>query len=192
MAGERPRPNRPKTAVRNRKIHMASFYRLDGDFQNAAQCYLGPMNPMPLITLPTGETVPALGQGTWTMGDCAKRRKEEVAALRLGVDLGMTLIDTAEMYASGGAEEVVGEAVAGRRDEAFLVSKVMPGNASRRGTVAACEKSLKRLKTDRIDLYLLHLPGPSPIPETYDSFSSFMPAGQIIPTDGSRFAHIDI
>src|SRR5712691_10804753 len=117
MAGERARPNRPKTAVRNRKIHMVSFYPLHGDFQNAARCYLRLMSTMPLITLPTGETVPALGQGTWTMGDAAKRRKEEVAALRLGLDLGMTLIDTAEMYASGGAEEVVGEAVTGRRDE---------------------------------------------------------------------------
>ena len=91
----------------------------------------------------------------------------------------MTLIDTAEMYASGGAEEVVGEAVAGRRDEAFLVSKVMPGNASRRGTVAACEKSLKRLKTDRIDLYLLHWPGPSPIAETVDAFTTLKRAGKI-------------
>jgi len=137
------------------------------------------MSSMPLITLPSGETVPALGQGTWTMGDAAKRRKEEVTALRLGMDLGMTLIDTAEMYASGGAEEVVGEAVAGRRDEAFIVSKVMPGNASRRGTVAACEKSLKRLKTDRIDLYLLHWPGSSPIAETVDAFTTLKRAGKI-------------
>src|SRR5689334_24851334 len=117
------------------------------------------MSTMPAVRLPTGETVPALGQGTWTMGDSSRRRKEEVAALRLGCDLGMTLIDTAEMYASGGAEEVVGEAIEGRRDQVFIVSKVMPGNASRRGTVSACEKSLKRLKTDRIDLYLLHWPG---------------------------------
>ena len=137
------------------------------------------MSTMPLIALPTGETVPALGQGTWTMGDSATRRKAEVTALRLGMDLGMTLIDTAEMYASGGAEEVVGEAVAGRRDEAFIVSKVMPGNASRRGTVAACEKSLKRLKTDRIDLYLLHWPGPSPIAETVDAFTTLKRAGKI-------------
>src|SRR6266478_129881 len=109
-------------------------------------------------TFPGGETVPVLGQGTWRMGESSGKRKSEVAALRLGIELGMTLIDTAEMYASGGAEKVVGEAVAGRRDEAFIVSKVMPGNASRRGTVAAFEKSLKRLKTDRIDLYLLHWP----------------------------------
>jgi diketogulonate reductase-like aldo/keto reductase len=137
------------------------------------------MNPMPLVTLPTGETVPALGQGTWTMGDSARRRKEEIAALRLGLDLGMTLIDTAEMYASGGAEEVVGEAVAGRRDEAFLVSKVMPGNASRLGTVEACEKSLKRLKTERLDLYLLHWPGSIPIAETVEAFTTLKRAGKI-------------
>src|SRR5256714_2432829 len=115
--------------------------------------------------LPGGETVPVLGQGTWRMGEDPSRRKTEVAALRTGIDLGMTLIDTAEMYASGGAEEVVGEAVAGRRDEAFLVSKGMPGNASRRGTLAACEKSLKRLKTDRLRLYLVHLAGAIPIAE---------------------------
>src|SRR3954468_4896296 len=142
-------------------------------------CYLHAMNANPLVTLPSGDTVPALGQGTWTMGDSARHRKEEIAALRLGLDLGMVLIDTAEMYASGGAEEVVGEAIAGRRDEAFLVSKVMPGNASRRGTVAACEKSLKRLNTDRIDLYLLHWPGPSPIAETVDAFTTLKQAGKI-------------
>ncbi|HXJ02909.1 MAG TPA: aldo/keto reductase [Micropepsaceae bacterium] len=133
----------------------------------------------PTVRLPTGDTVPALGQGTWTMGDASRRRKEEVAALRLGMDLGMTLIDTAEMYASGGAEEVVGEAIAGRRDEAFIVSKVMPGNASRRGTITACEKSLKRLKIDAIDLYLLHWPGAAPISETVDAFVTLKKAGKI-------------
>jgi diketogulonate reductase-like aldo/keto reductase len=137
------------------------------------------MSTMPIVTLPSGETVPALGQGTWTMGDSAGKRKAEVAALRLGLDLGMTLIDTAEMYASGGAEEVVGEAIAGRRDEVFVVSKVMPGNASRRGTVAACEKSLKRLKTDCIDLYLLHWPGSIPIAETVEGFTTLKRAGKI-------------
>jgi diketogulonate reductase-like aldo/keto reductase len=131
------------------------------------------------VKLPSGETVPALGQGTWNMGDSARRRKEEAAALRLGIDLGMTLIDTAEMYASGGAEEVVAEAVEGRRDEVFIVSKVMPGNASRRGTIAACEKSLKRLKTDRIDLYLLHWPGAVPIAETVDAFTALKRDGKI-------------
>src|SRR2546426_2593158 len=106
--------------------------------------------------LPSGEALPVLGQGTWRMGENARARKTEVAALRLGLDLGLTLIDTAEMYADGGAERVVGEAIAGRRDAVFLVSKVLPQNATRRGTIAACERSLKRLKTDRLDLYLLH------------------------------------
>jgi diketogulonate reductase-like aldo/keto reductase len=137
------------------------------------------MITMPTVTLPSGETVPALGQGTWTMGDSGRKHKEEVAALQLGFDLGMTLIDTAEMYASGGAEEVVGEAIEGRRDSVFIVSKVMPGNASRRGTVSACEKSLKRLKTDRIDLYLLHWPGAVPIAETVEGFTQLKRAGKI-------------
>ena len=137
------------------------------------------MSTIPTVRLPTGETVAALGQGTWTMGDSSRRRKEEVTALRLGLDLGMTLIDTAEMYASGGAEEVVGEAIAGRRDQAFIVSKVMPGNSSRRGTVAACEKSLKRLKVEAIDLYLLHWPGNVPIAETVDAFTTLKRAGKI-------------
>ena len=98
--------------------------------------------------LVSGEHVPVLGQGTWKMGEDARRRADEVAALKLGIDLGMTLIDTAEMYANGGAETVVAEAIAGRRDEVFLVSKVLPSNASRRGVETACEHSLKRLSTD--------------------------------------------
>jgi diketogulonate reductase-like aldo/keto reductase len=137
------------------------------------------MTAMPNVKFPSGETAPALGQGTWNMGDSPGRRKEEAAALRLGIDLGMTLIDTAEMYASGGAEEVVAEAVAGRRDEVFIVSKVMPGNASRRGAIAACEKSLKRLKTEHIDLYLLHWPGAVPIAETVEAFTTLKNAGKI-------------
>jgi len=137
------------------------------------------MTAMPLAQLPTGETVPALGLGTWTMGDSARRRKEEIAAMRLGLDLGMTLIDTAEMYASGVAEEVVGEAIAGRREKAFIVSKVMPQNASRRDTIAACEKSLKRLKIERLDLYLLHWPGSIPIAETVEGFTALKRAGNI-------------
>ena len=99
---------------------------------------------MKFVTLPSGERVPALGQGTWYMGDDRATRAEEIATLRLGLDLGATLIDTAEMYGDGRAEELVGEAIAGRRDEVFLVSKVLPHNASRRGTASACEKSLKR------------------------------------------------
>src|SRR5258705_10649830 len=108
------------------------------------------------VTLPSGETVVALGQGTWRMGEKGSDRKRESAALKLGLDLGLSVIDTAEMYGEGGAEEGVSEAVKGRRDEVFIVSKVYPQNASRRGVALACERSLKRLKTDRIDLYLLH------------------------------------
>ena len=134
---------------------------------------------IPTATLPNGEKVAALGQGTWTMGEGARRRKDEAAALRLGFDLGMTLVDTAEMYASGGAEEVVGEAISGRRDEIFIVSKVLPQNASRRGAVNACEKSLKRLNVDAIDLYLLHWPGSVPFSETLEAFIALQKAGKI-------------
>ena len=104
------------------------------------------------VGLPDGTAVPALGQGTWHMGEHGRAAKAEVAALRLGIELGMTLIDTAEMYGNGGAEEVVAQAIAGQRDNIFLVSKVYPHNASRAGVPAACERSLKRLNTDRIDL----------------------------------------
>ena len=114
---------------------------------------------MKTIALPAGERVSALGQGTWNMGDDPAARAEELATLRLGLDLGLTLIDTAEMYGDGRSEELVGEALAGRRDEAFIVSKVYPHNATRRGAVAACERSLKRLRTEHIDLYLLHWRG---------------------------------
>jgi len=129
--------------------------------------------------LPSGEAVQVLGQGTWKMGEDARRRTDEVNALKLGLDLGMTLIDTAEMYASGGAEEVVAEAIAGRRDELFLVSKVLPSNASRSGVPAACEKSLRRMRTDRIDLYLLHWPGSVPLAETVEAFEALKKAGKI-------------
>src|SRR3954453_20153873 len=108
------------------------------------------------ITLADGTEVPALGQGTWHMGERGGDRRQEGAALQRGIDLGMTLIDTAEMYAEGGAEEVVGEAIAGRRKDVFLVSKVYPHNATRRGTIAACDRSLRRLGVETIDLYLLH------------------------------------
>jgi diketogulonate reductase-like aldo/keto reductase len=131
------------------------------------------------VTLPSGEKVPALGQGTWRMGEDRSRRAEEADALRLGFDLGLTLIDTAEMYGEGGAEEVVAEAVAGRRDHVFIVSKVYPHNASRRGVIAACERSLKRLKTDRIDLYLLHWRGSEPLAETVGGFETLRQAGKI-------------
>ena len=131
------------------------------------------------VQLPSGETVPALGQGTWNMGERREARKAEIAALQAGLDLGLTLIDTAEMYAEGGAEEVVGEALAGRREQAFVVSKVYPHNASRTGAIAACERSLKRLKTDRIDLYLLHWRGEHPLAETVAAFKALQSAGKI-------------
>lgn len=129
--------------------------------------------------LPSGIAVPALGQGTWKMGEDRRRRADEVAALRLGIELGMTLIDTAEMYASGGAEEVAAEAIAGRRDGIFLVSKVLPSNASRIGVARACEASLKRLRTDRIDLYLLHWRGAVPLAETIEAFEKLKADGKI-------------
>ncbi|MGX5802210.1 aldo/keto reductase [Bradyrhizobium sp. Arg314] len=131
------------------------------------------------LKLPSGEAVPVLGQGTWKMGEDRRRRADEVAALKLGLDLGITLIDTAEMYASGRAEEVVSEAIAGRRDETFLVSKVLPSNASRAGVKRACENSLKRLATDRIDLYLLHWPGSVPLSETVEAFEALKAEGKI-------------
>jgi diketogulonate reductase-like aldo/keto reductase len=135
--------------------------------------------PIGHVRLPSGELVRALGQGTWKMGESARLHADEVRALRLELDLGMTLIDTAEMYADGGAERVVAEAVAGRRDEVFIVSKVYPHNASRTGAIAACERSLKRLKTDRIDLYLLHWPGSHPIGDTVAAFEQLRQDGKI-------------
>jgi diketogulonate reductase-like aldo/keto reductase len=134
---------------------------------------------MRTVVLPGGETVPALGQGTWYMGERGADTRREAEALRLGIELGMTLIDTAEMYASGGAEEVVAQAAAGIRDRLFIVSKVLPQNASRSGVPAACECSLKRLKTDRIDLYLLHWRGGHPLAETVTAFEALQAAGKI-------------
>ncbi|WP_408906595.1 aldo/keto reductase [Roseomonas sp. CAU 1739] len=135
------------------------------------------MRTMP--TLPDGTPIPPLGQGTWHMGENARARAAEVDALRLGLDLGMTLIDTAEMYGEGGAEEVVGEAIAGRRDGVFLVSKVYPHNASRRGAVAACERSLKRMRVETVDLYLLHWRGSVPLADTVEAFEALRRAGKI-------------
>lgn len=126
-----------------------------------------------------GRDVPAIGQGTWRMGEGDRPRDAEADALRLGIDLGMTLIDTAEMYADGGAEEVVGQAIAGRRDEVFLVTKVVPSNASRRGVEAACARSLRRLRTDVIDLYLLHWQGGVPVAETVEGFEALRRDGRI-------------
>ena len=134
---------------------------------------------MKTVTLPSGEKLPALGQGTWYMGDQRDTRTEEISTLQLGLDLGLKLIDTAEMYGDGKAEELVGEAIAGRRDQAFLVSKVYPHNASRKGAIAACERSLKRLRTDRVDLYLLHWRGNIPFSETLEGFLALQKAGKI-------------
>ena len=134
---------------------------------------------MKTVELPSGETVPALGQGTWNIGDNRSTRAEEIATLRCGLDLGLTLIDTAEMYGEGASEELVAEALEGRRDETFIVSKVYPHNASKSGTVQACERSLKRLKTDRIDLYLLHWRGSVPFAETISAMQALQAAGKI-------------
>ncbi|NAW33341.1 aldo/keto reductase [Halomonas alimentaria] len=123
--------------------------------------------------------LPAIGQGTWYMGEGLAPRSGEIRALQHGLAMGLTLIDTAEMYADGGAEEVVGEALAGRRDEAFLVSKVYPWNAGRDSAIAACEASLKRLRTDHLDLYLLHWPGSIPLDETLEAFDRLREAGKI-------------
>jgi diketogulonate reductase-like aldo/keto reductase len=131
------------------------------------------------LSLPDGGKIPVLGMGTWGMGERRGAAKEEIAALKLGLELGLTLIDTAEMYGEGGAEAVVAEAIAGRRDEVFIVSKVYPHNASRRGTVAACERSLKRLGTDRLDLYLLHWRGAVPLAETLEAFLALKREGKI-------------
>jgi diketogulonate reductase-like aldo/keto reductase len=131
------------------------------------------------VMLPGGEAVPALGQGTWKMAETASRRAREIDALRLGVELGMTLIDTAEMYGEGAAEQLVAEALAGQRDRLFLVSKVYPHNASRQGVMQACERSLTRLKTDRLDLYLLHWRGGVPLEETVAGFEELRRAGKI-------------
>ena len=142
--------------------------------------------------LPSGEEVPVLGQGTWYMGEDRRKRAAEIAALQLGLDLGLTLVDTAEMYGNGDTEELVGEALTGRRDKAFIVSKVLPGNAACAGTIAACERSLKRLRTDRIDLYLLHWRGGVPLPETLAGFDALIQAGKIRRWGVSNFDAADM
>jgi diketogulonate reductase-like aldo/keto reductase len=147
---------------------------------------------MPQVTLPDGEKVPAYGQGTWHMGERSDRFAGEVAALKLGIDLGVTLIDTAEMYGNGIAEEIVAEATQGRRDGLFIVSKVLPYNASAKGTVEACERSLKRLQTDRIDLYLLHWTGSHPFAETLAGFEQLKRQGKIRHHGVSNFDRKDM
>ena len=134
---------------------------------------------MKTVLLPSGKRVSAFGLGTWCFGEHRAKRDEEIATLRLGLDLGVTLIDTAEMYGEGRSEELIGEAIEGRRDQVFLVSKVSPQNASRKGAVAACECSLARLGTDHIDLYLLHWRGNVPFAETLEAFAALQKAGKI-------------
>ena len=131
--------------------------------------------------------MPVLGQGTYRMGEDRKARRREIAALRTGIELGMTIIDTAEMYADGGAERVVGEAIKGRRDDVFVITKVYPWNATRDGMARACERSLRRLGTDRIDLYLLHWRGDVPLRETVDAFHELIDAGRIRHAGVSNF-----
>jgi diketogulonate reductase-like aldo/keto reductase len=131
------------------------------------------------IVLPSGEHIPVLGQGTWHLAENPLNRTNEINALRLGIDLGMSLIDTAEMYADGGAERLVGEAIKGRREEVFLVSKVLPQNATRHGAMAACNRSLARLGVHEIDLYLLHWRGLIPLEETIDAFETLVGEGKI-------------
>ena len=147
---------------------------------------------MKTVSLPDGTAVPQLGFGTWRMGEVASEASREIAAVGRALDLGMTLIDTAEMYGEGGAEEIVGKALAGRRDEAFIVSKVYPHNATRQGVIDACERSLWRLGTDRIDLYLLHWPGSTPIAETISGFQQLVADGMILRWGVSNFDTADM
>ncbi|PPJ46197.1 aldo/keto reductase [Rhizobium sp. KAs_5_22] len=149
-------------------------------------------DPIPTVPLPSGIDIPALGLGTWQMGEVKARANDEIDSLRLGLDLGMTLIDTAEMYGEGGAERIVGKALEDRRDEVFLVSKVYPWNASRTGTIAACEASLKRLGTDRLDLYLLHWRGEHPLEDTVAAFEELKAAGKIGAWGVSNFDTADM
>jgi diketogulonate reductase-like aldo/keto reductase len=147
---------------------------------------------IPTTTLPSGATMPTFGLGTWRMGETAAKRADEVKALAHGLSLGITLIDTAEMYGDGEAEILAGEAIEGRRDEVFLVSKVLPENAGRRDVVAACERSLRRLGTDRLDLYLLHWRGNIPLEETLEGFNALVAAGKIRSWGVSNFDVLDM
>ena len=148
--------------------------------------------PLRRVRFADGATVPALGLGTWTMGEQARNAAREADALRAGLDLGMTLIDTAEMYGDGGAEKIVARAIAGRRDDVFLVSKVYPHNATAKGTIAACERSLARLRTERLDLYFLHWRGAVPLAETVDAFERLRAQGKIARWGVSNFDVADL
>ena len=147
---------------------------------------------MRYVQLRSGQAMPVLGQGTWGFGERRQSRADEVAALRLGLELGLNLIDTAEMYGEGGAEEVVAKAIAGQRSQVFLVSKVYPHNGTRQGVVAACERSLKRLNTDHLDLYLLHWIGDVPFQETLAGFDDLQRAGKIRAHGVSNFDSEDM
>jgi len=144
------------------------------------------------VTLPSGDPMPVFGLGTWRMGESRKQKADEVAIIREAVDLGVELIDTAEMYGDGGAEEAIAEAIAGRRDGLFIVSKVYPHNASRKGVIATCERSLKRLRTGQLDLYLLHWPGQYAIAETLEGFMKLKEAGKIRNYGVSNFDEQDL
>ncbi|HWJ75876.1 MAG TPA: aldo/keto reductase [Kaistia sp.] len=145
------------------------------------------MKIIPTLPLPSGRVMPVFGVGTWRMGESTRVRADEVKAVRAAIERGVTLIDTAEMYGDGEAETIVADAMGARRDELFIVSKVLPNNASKRGTIAACERSLKRLKTDRIDLYLLHWRGGDPLSETVAAFQALKAAGKILDWGVSNF-----
>jgi diketogulonate reductase-like aldo/keto reductase len=147
---------------------------------------------IPALRLPAGIDMPAYGIGTWRMGESARVRAAEVAAVRHAIERGVTLIDTAEMYGDGEAEAIVADAVGADRDRLFIVSKVLPSNASRRGTIAACERSLKRLRTDRIDLYLLHWRGSYPLADTVAAFEELRAAGKIRAWGVSNLDHDDM
>jgi diketogulonate reductase-like aldo/keto reductase len=147
---------------------------------------------IPTVKLPSGKVVPKLGQGTWGMGEDPRKRRQEVAAIELGLELGMTLIDTAEMYGNGGAEEIVGEAIEGRREDVFIVSKVLPDNANKVGMIASCEWSLARLGIERLDLYLLHWRGRHPLEATLEGFHALMREGLIAAWGVSNFDTADM
>ena len=146
----------------------------------------------PSVVLPSGEAIPPLGLGTWRMGESRRKRDEEIAAIRLGLDLGMIVVDTAEMYGDGASEKLVGEAIAKRRDKVFLVSKVLPSHARRAQTLAACNASLERLGTEYLDLYLLHWRGRTPLRETVDAFTQLVGEGKILRWGVSNFELSDM
>jgi diketogulonate reductase-like aldo/keto reductase len=147
---------------------------------------------IPTVKLPSGKVVAKLGQGTWGMGEDPRKRRQEVAAIELGLELGMTLIDTAEMYGNGGAEEIVGEAIEGRREDVFIVSKVLPDNANKVGMIASCEWSLARLGIERLDLYLLHWRGRHSLEATLEGFHALIREGLIASWGVSNFDTADM